>query len=154
MRMQNTPRYYPPRAPLWQGLLYLGLLCALFYAALNYYSGNAANAIEDLQMVPAAGQRLSEAALGRLLALRALFTLLFCLLLGFMGYRATRRLWPAAAVHTGAVVFMLWQDVPQALLLDNVPLVLALAGAVALLTLAGSVCTAWSGKAMLRRGRR
>ena len=144
--MQHTPRYYPPKAPLWQALIYLGLLCALFYAALNYYSGNALSSIDDIQLLPVDGPRMSAAALQRLLALRAAFTVLFCLLLGFMGHRVTGKLWPAPLVHAVAAGIMLWQEVPQAILLDNIPLALGLMAVVGVLTLAGSAGTAWRAK--------
>lgn len=138
-----TPRYYPPKAPLWQGLLFLSLLCALFYAALNYYAGNALNSIAEVQALTANGQQLSFAAMQRLLALRALFSLLFCLLLGVFGTRITGKIWTGALVHAAAVLIMLWQDVPQELLLAHWQLALGLAAVVGLLTLFSSVVARW-----------
>lgn len=138
--MQTLPRYYPPKAPLWQALLFLSLLCALFYAAMNYYAGNALDSIDGLQTLSASGQQLGLAVYQRVLAVRALFSVLFCVLLGVLGWRVTGKLWPAAAVHAVAVIVMLWQAIPQEELLENWWLALGIAAMVGLFTLAG---TAW-----------
>lgn len=138
--MQTLTRSYPPKAPLWQGLLFMSLLCALFYAAMNYYAGNVLDNIGDLQTLSAVGQQMGLAAYQRVMAVRALFSVLFCVLLGVLGWRVTGRLWPAALVHTAGVLIMLWEAIPQDMLLENWWLALCIAAVVGLITLGG---TAW-----------
>ena len=138
------PHSTPTRRPVpffhyIQATLFLGILCALFYTALDYYAATALRNVSDMQGLSAQGPQLGVAAFKRLLALRLIFTLFFCWLLGVVGWRITGTVWAAACVHAAAVLVMLWLSVPTATLLASWYLGLLLALVVGVLTLCAAL---------------
>ena len=99
------------------GVVWLVVLCAVFYIALWYFSGHGA--------VPPTRRRVLTAAL---------VCGVFSLFLGASGVRVTGRVWVAPALHTLICLGLLLWDIPWQMLLAHANTSLFLLGSVGALT--------------------
>lgn len=128
---KKNPVFRPLQFP---ALFLLGIMCLIFYAALDYYAGGALNTIH------------SPSGFERIMVLRAGFSVLFSVLLGVVGAKITGKIWPATMVHLVAVSFMLCMDMGIEQMLADWDISLILLGGMGTITAlasAGSLFSRW-----------
>ncbi len=112
-------------------MVILTVICVIFYTVLQYYATSVL------------GETSNAALIERVMALRMLFSGLFCLLLGFMGVKLTGHVWPAVLVHTAAVLLLLLLDIPWNTMVQEWEITALILAAVAALTgVAGGITLA------------
>lgn len=120
--MQPTPPQ-PDPAPagslrhLAWGVVWLAVLCAVFYAALWHFSGHGAAPLTQRRALTA-----------------ALFCGVFSLFLGASGVRVTGRAWVAPVLHMLVCLVLLLGEIPWQALLAHANISLFLMGCVGALT--------------------
>ncbi len=75
-------------------------LSGIFYTVMHFY---ASGVLAGTSSVP---------LLEKVLALRMIFSGVFCVMLGYLGVKLTGHVWPAMVVHTGVVAALLLLDIP------------------------------------------
>ncbi len=103
-------------------MVILTVICAIFYTILQYYAASVLGETNNIALIE------------RVMALRMLFSGLFCVLLGFMGVKLTGHVWPAVLVHTAAVLVLLLLDIPWNTIVQDWEITALILAAVAALT--------------------
>ncbi len=92
MRHEMFNRFYRPE------YIVLFALCTIFYVAMDYYSSSVLDGAKNMMVIR------------DVMRLRIIFSVGFAILLGFMGFKITGHVWPAALVHGLVVACMLVID--------------------------------------------
>ncbi len=100
-------------------IIVLGALCLVFYTAMHFYAQSAMEAAQG------------EEAVYHVLQLRVIFSLLFSVLLGFLGVKMSGHVWPAMLAHTLVVALMLLLDIPWEQLTAHWDITLLILGLIA-----------------------
>ncbi len=100
----------------------LFLLCAIFYAVVQFSAGAALEKVTTPQ------------AIEHITFLRIVASGIFALFLGIMGVKISMRIWPAVFVHSFVVSAMLAFDIPLDMLITNWNITLFIIGLMAGLT--------------------
>ncbi len=116
-------RFYYPE------YIILFILCLIFYAFMHFYSTNAFEGVQTIEIVR------------RIILLRTVFSFIFALLLGYIGVKMTGHIWPATLVHAVVVTGMLSIDLSLAEITQDWMLVFIIVGIVASVTALGGGLT-------------
>ncbi len=113
----------PISCPYWiMASMPLFLLGIVFYVAMHYFSQGALDKAQ------------TEQALFQIMFLRAAFSILFAMLLGFMGVKMTGHVWPAILVHCILVLGILTIDMSIAELVQDWEITLLIVATVGSIT--------------------